>query len=432
MTQSRDKPRLRKVERLQLRRGDDVLLVLRDPTGLSEQVAFPIAAAPVLDALDGQRTAAQIRQSLAMRGLLDLELETIEALVRDLGEAGYLDDDAFRARWEAVHREFLADPVRRPRWAGLLYPDDPATLADAFARVLGDPAARLSPASESLGVLLPHQPPPGEADPPKASARVAATLMDAVLRGLPRAGDVDLVVVLGTDYHPGLQPFTITDKRYATPLGEVPSDPALVRALDRRLPWIRREELRHREALSCELVAAALKYLYGEACPKVLPVLCGPAALDLAPDGPVEAFIATMEHVLEDRRVLWWVSAELSHDGPAYGRPPLQAERVAALAERDQLCLAALAEGRPEALARRVTGGDEALGRPSGAAAMVTAARLFPIGYAADHVAYAAGRPPGQDDGWIGLAGLRFARPGLADDDDDGPWLTPAGRPPAA
>ncbi len=427
MTPPRDKPRLRKVERLQLRRGDDVLIVLRDPTGLSEQVAFPIAAAPLLDALDGQRTVPQIRQSLALRGVLDLDQGAIEAVVRDLGDAGYLDDDAFRARWEAVHRAFLADPVRRTRWAGVLYPDDPAVLAGQFAAVLGDPAARLSGTSDVLGVLVPHQPPPTGAEPPRAAARVAGELMAATLHDLPRADALDLVVVLGTDYHPGLLPFALTDKRHATPLGEAPTDPALVRALVRRLPWIRREEIRHRDAMSSELAVAALKYMYGETCPPVLSILCGPAALDAAPDGQVETFIATMEHVLEDRRVLWWIAAELSHDGPAYGRPALQSERVAALAGRDQLCLGALAEGRTELLARRLADAEDSLGRPSGAAALVSAARLFPVGYAADRVGYAAGRPPGPDDGWVGLAGLRFIRPGPEVDDD--PWLTPAGRP---
>ena len=108
--------------------------------------------------------------------------------------------------------------------------------------------------------------------------------------------------------------FVITDKRYATPRGELASDPALVRALDRRLPWIRREEIRHREALSLELAAAVLQHLYDGACPPVLPVLCGPGAIELDDGGPVESFLATMEHVLEDRRVLWLVTAELGHE----------------------------------------------------------------------------------------------------------------------
>ncbi|MDC0674089.1 AmmeMemoRadiSam system protein B [Nannocystis radixulma] len=414
-----DKPRLRKVERVALQRGDEALLVLRDPTGLSEQVAFPQEASVILDALDGQRTVPQLRQSLAMRGIIDIPLADLEALVRDLESAGYLDDDAFRARWEAIHREFLANPVRRPRWAGLLYPDDPTALGAALAAALPDPSARLADASDVLGVLLPHQPLPGTgAAPPDAAVHAAAGLSDEVLRGLPRARDIDLVVVVGTDYHPGLQPFVITDKRYATPRGELASDPALVRALDRRLPWIRREEIRHREALSLELAAAVLQHLYDGACPPVLPVLCGPGAIELDDGGPVESFLATMEHVLEDRRVLWWVTAELGHEGPAYGRAPLTRERAAALVARDRACLAALADARPEQL-ERCCKGVPGLDPPSGTAALVTAARLFPVGYGADLVAYASGRPVGPDDGWVGLGGVRFTRPVDSGDDDD-------------
>lgn len=417
MSTGRDKPRLRKVERLHLQRGDEALLVLRDPTGLSEQVAFPQEASVVLDALDGQRTVPQIRQSLAMRGILDIELADLEALVRDLEAAGYLDDAAFRARWEAIHREFLASPVRRPRWAGLLYPDDPAALAELLAAAIPDPSTRFTDAGAALGVLLPHQPLPAAGAPADAATRAAAGLCDEVLRGLPRARDIDLVVVLGTDYHPGLQPFVVTDKRYATPRGELASDPALVRALDRRLPWIRREEIRHREAMSLELAAAVLQHLYDGTCPPVLPVLCGPGAIELDEGGPVEAFLATMEHVLEDRRVLWWVTAELGHEGPAYGRPALTKDRAAALMARDRAALAALADGRPDQLGR-VCKDVPGLDPPSGTAALVTAARLFPVGYGADLVAYAAGRPVGADEGWIGLGGVRFTRP-VADDDDD-------------
>lgn len=427
MSSPREKPRLRKVERVALRRGDEALIVLRDPTGLSEQVAFPIAAAPLLDALDGQRTVAQIRQSLAMRGVLDIELADIEAIVRDLADAGYLDDADFRARWEQVHREFLADPVRRPRWAGLLYPDDPVELERSLAALVPGPAARLADDDHVLGVLLPHQPLPGVSPPgPDSAPEAARGLCDEVLRGLPRAGALDLVVVLGTDYHPGLQPFVITDKRYATPRGELAGDPALVRALDRRLPWVRREEIRHREAMSVELAVVVLQHMYGGSCPPILPVLCGPSALEVEPDGPVEAFLATMEHVLEDRRVLWWVAAELAHEGPAYGRPPLTGERAAALLARDRGCLAALADARVgqfERCCRDVPG----LEAPSGAAAAATAARLFPVGYGAELVTYAAGRPPGNDEGWIGLGGVRFTRPAVGTDDEPlTPWRPPA------
>jgi AmmeMemoRadiSam system protein B len=404
-----DRPRLRKVDRTLLRRGDELLVVLRDPLGLAEPAAFPQEAAQVLDMLDGQRNAAQIRQSLLLRERIDLSLEDIRALLAELGEAGYLDDDRFRGMWDAARRRFMASEIRPPRFAGVLYPEEPDELRAAMMSALPEPAGRLRRGSDVIGVLCPYQPLEGR----------AGALVEATLRGLPPAAEIDLIVLLGTDHHPGLLPFAITDKRYATPLAALPADPALVAALERRLPWIKREELRHREGMSLELGALALGHIYGDACPPVLPVLCGQTALLTGDDeAKTDAFLATMEHVLEGKRVLWWISAELSHAGPAFGRPPLAAEGLRALAERDLACLDSLAAGRPEQLVARCMENDEALGRPSGAAALSTVARLLPVGYRAELAEYLTLRSPGPDEGWVGLVGMRFCRPALLADDD--------------
>ena len=404
-----ERPKLRKLDRTVLRRGDEVLVVLRDPMGISEPAAFPQEAAQVLDMLDGQRTTAQVRQSLFLRGRMNLSLEVVLGLVEELGEAGFLDDDRFRGMWEAARADFMANEIRAPRFAGVLYPADPAALQAMLGAALPTPTARVSRSSEVVGVLLPYQPIEGR----------VATLLDTCLRGLPPAEQVDLVVLLGTDHHPGRLPFAITDKSYGTPLGPVPSDAALVDELERRLPWIRREELRHREAISLELAAVTLRHVYGDACPPVLPVLCGQTALRAGEDETAtDAFLATMEHVLEGRRVLWWIAAELSHAGPAFGRPLLAAEGVRALAERDLGCLDSLCAGRPEQFVQRCLENDEQLGHPSGAATLSTLARLLPVGYRAELVEYLTVRPPGPDEGWVGLVGMRFHAP-LADDVDD-------------
>jgi AmmeMemoRadiSam system protein B len=406
-----ERPKLRKLDRTVLRRGDEVLVVLRDPLGISEPAAFPQEATQVLDMLDGQRTAAQVRQSLFLRGRMTLSLEDVLGLVAELGEAGFLDDDRFRGMWEAARRDFMVSDVRAPRLAGVLYPEDPAALQAALASAVPDPAARIVRGSDVIGVLLPYQPIEG---------RVAA-LFDATLRELPAPDQIDLVVLLGTDHHPGRLPYAITDKAYGTPLGPLTTDVGLVDALERRLSWIRREELRHREATSLELAAVALRHVYGAACPPVLPVLCGQTALRGGEDeAATDAFLATMEHVLEDRRVLWWISAELSHAGPAFGRPLLAPDGVRALAERDLGCLDSLRAGRPEQFVSRCLENDETLGHPSGAAALSTVARLLPVGYRAEMVDYLTARPAGPDEGWIGLVGMRFRSPaGLEDDDDE-------------
>jgi AmmeMemoRadiSam system protein B len=404
-----DRPRLRKVDRTVLRRGDELLIVLRDPLGIAEPAAFPQEAGQVLDMLDGQHTPAQIRQSLLLRERVDLSLADIRALLAELGESGFLDDDHFRGLWDAARRSFMASEIRPPRCAGLLYAEDPDELRAAMQTVLPGPAGRLRRGSDVIGVLCPYQPLEGR----------TAALVEATLRGLPPANEIDLIVLLGTDHHPGLLPFAITDKRYATPLGALPVDAPLVAALERRLPWIRREELRHREGMSLELGALALGHIYGEACPAVLPVLCGQTALLTGDDeAKTDAFLATMEHVLEGRRVLWWISAELSHAGPAFGRPPLAPEDLRALAARDLACLDSLAAGRPEQLVARCIENDELLGRPSGAAALSTLARLLPVGYRAELAEYLTLRSSGPDEGWIGLVGMRFCRPALDDEYD--------------
>lgn len=404
-----DRPRLRKVDRTVLRRGDELLIVLRDPLGIAEPAAFPPEAGQVLDMLDGQHTAAQIRQSLLLRERVDLSLADIRALLAELAESGYLDDDRFRGLWDAARRSFMASEIRQPRCAGVLYAEEPDDLRAAMHAALPGPAERLRRGSDVIGVLCPYQPLEGR----------AAALVEATLRGLPPADEIDLIVLLGTDHHPGLLPFAITDKRYATPLGALPADVALVAALERRLPWIRREELRHREGMSLELGALALTHVYGDACPPVLPVLCGQTALLTGDDeARTDAFLATMEHVLEGRRVLWWISAELSHAGPAFGRPPLAPEDLRALAARDLACLDSLAAGRPEQLVARCMENDEMLGRPSGAAALSTLARLLPVGYRAELAEYLTLRSPGPDEGWVGLVGMRFCRPALDDEYD--------------
>ncbi len=402
-----ERPKLRKLDRTVLRRGDEALIVLRDPLGISEPAAFPHEAAQVLDMLDGQRTAAQIRQSLFLRGRMNLSLEDVLGLVDELGTAGFLDDDHFRDMWSAARTEFMANELRMPRFAGVLYPGD----GEALAAALPEPGAGFLPNSQVIGVLLPSQ-------PIEARGHVAA-LVAQTLRGLPVPEQIDLVVLLGTDHHPGRLPFAITAKSYSTPLGPLTSDASLVEAIERRLPWIRREEMRHRETISLELAAVTLHGAYGDACPPILPVLCGQTALGSGEDETAtDAFLATMEHVLEGRRVLWWISAELSHAGPAFDRPLLTPADVQSLRERDLGCIDSLCAGRPEQLVQRCMENGDLFGPPSGAATLSTLARLLPVGYRAELVEYLTVHPPGHDEGWVGLVGMRFHTPLQLDAED--------------
>lgn len=395
-----DRPKLRKVDRFEHRRGTQDLVVVRDPLGLTEPFGLDAELAPVLDLLDGTRTLPQIRQSLLMGHGLDLPLGDLAGFVAQLGDQGLLDDDAFRERWAELHAEFLEAPVRAPTLAGLVYPAEAGALAAELERwVPSRPggSARTRPDASLLGVLVPHGP----------IDRVGS-LLDETLRGLPAPDAIEQIVVLGTDHGPGLLPYATTAKPYATPLGTLPLAADLLGALERRVPWACREELRHRAAISLELAAVYLQHIYGPRCPPVLTVLCSSTALlDAEQQDARERFELALGSLCEGRPVLWWLSAELGHAGPAYGRPPLTDAHRMQLQARDAELLAALRTGDEAALVR-ATLREHPQGPASGGPTLVAAARMLPAGYRGELVRQTSYEAPGGEAGVVGVAGMRL------------------------
>ena len=152
-----------------------------------------------------------------------------------------------------------------------------------------------------------------------------------------------------------------------------------------------------------------LQHLYGDACPPIVPILCGQTVLEPRSDSDdqAERFIVTMESLLEDRDVLIWVCAELSHAGEAYGRPALSDAGAAAIEQRDRDLIEALRRGKADALATACAA-NHPQGRPSGGPALVTAARLLPLGARTELVEYALVDAPDDGPGRVGQAGVRF------------------------
>ncbi|NVB41995.1 AmmeMemoRadiSam system protein B [Pseudenhygromyxa sp. WMMC2535] len=395
-----DRPKLRRLERYRLDRDDEQLLVLRDPLELCEPFAVDAEFTPVLDALDGQRSLAQIRQSLMMRGVLEVDAEDLQLFVEDLAEAGLLDDEHFRARWSVAHDDFLDQEQRLPRRAGLLYPEDPGALARWLAPALPGqeaPSAEASADAPPLAIVTPHQPPPLVADG-----------LRRLLGLLPDPARYRRVVILATDHSPGLLPYASADKDWVTPLGLVPADLELLAALDERVPWLLREQIRLRASDPLEWTTLLLRALWGERCPPVLPIACGQTRLTTR-DGRDQAdeLVGALETLLGPAtaagEVLWWTAAELSHIGPAFGHPELPARE--AVEAEDRAILAPLLDGRPGELVRRCMERPSARW-PSGAAALATLAELLPLDARASLIDYQVLEAPGDRPGWIGAAAL--------------------------
>jgi len=395
-----DRPKLRKVDRHAHQRGPEALLVVRDPLGLADPFAIDAEFGVVLDLLDGTHTLSQVRQSLLMRHGMDLPLEDLRGFVGDLRDAGLLDDETFRDRWAQAHTDFLEATERAPVLAGVVYPEHPGELTASLERAVPSTVARIDPASRTCGLVVPH-------DPPDRAAAVG--LLDRTLRGLPPADRLEAVVILGTDHGPGLVPYVVTNKPFTTPLGSVPCASAFANALLRRLPWVGREEIRHRDAISIEIAVVYLQHLYGETCPPIVPILCGQTVLEPreGSEDQAERFVVAMESLLEDRDVLLWVSAELTHAGEAYGRPALSEAGAAAVEQRDRDLVEALRRGKADGIAAACSA-NHPQGRPSGGPALSTVARLLPETARAQLVQYALVDAP-DGTGKVGQAGVRMS-----------------------
>jgi AmmeMemoRadiSam system protein B len=399
MLDARRKPKLRQLDRHLISRDGEELVVLRDPMALSDPMAVDAEFGQVLDLFDGQRTLAQIRQSLLMTQELDVPLADLAAFADELAEAGFLDDDTFRKKWLALFERWLADPVRAPHLAGLAYPDDPGQLQALMATALPTTVSRIRSGSNVVACLIPHQPPDA-----------VGPILDATLRDLPAAEDVEAVVVLGTDHHPAMMPCVTTLKQWSTPLGTLQPHTKLIAALERRVPWIRREEIRFRTADAIELALLSVRHVYGDACPPIVPLACSAQGLADRTAKERDELLAALDGLLEDRAVLFIAAAELSHAGPAYRRGPLDAALLEDIEGYDRGLIEPLVQGRAAQFASRCRE-DGPQGRASGAFVLDVLARLLPVGNRAELADYRLLPAPGKQDGRIGAAGLRFRRP---------------------
>ncbi len=394
-----ERPKLRKVERHALEREHERLLVLRDPFGLVEPVALAAELAPVLDLMDGKHSLAQIRQSLLLKGVLDVPLDALGQLSDDFAERGLLDDDHFRTMWVERHERFRSEPMRRPAFAGVLYPSEPTQLRAMLERAAPEPRRRIDADTCLLAAVCPHQP-----------FDIAGSVLDPTLRGLPHPESLDVIVVLATDHQAGLTPFVVTDKVFATPIGTCESDSAFIAALERRVSWVRREEIRHANAHSVELAVVVLQHVFGASCPPIIPVLCGQTALSAGESNAGDEFVAALESLLEDRSVLWLVMAELSHTGPAYGHPSQSRAAIRKTRERDRELVDAILQGGSERFLRTALA-SQGQSLASGTATIHALLRCLPVDARAHLAAYQHAPVPGHVPGWVGMLGLHFFAP---------------------
>ncbi|HML62013.1 MAG TPA: AmmeMemoRadiSam system protein B [Solidesulfovibrio sp.] len=326
------------------------MILVRDRLGLVPYgTGVPPGLLPILALMDGLRSLDDLaREITALQGGRSVSREDILAVLAELDQAGLLDTERYRAAKTQAAADFAAKPIREAVFAGQAYPDTRALLApylDAILALAPQDAPALPAGARLLGIIAPH------IDPEAGKAAYGAAY--APLRGLaPKR-----VVVLGVGHQIIRGLYCLTNKSYATPLGDVPADAAAVARLRAAGgAAVDPGDLQHRDEHSVEFQAVFLRHVLGETPFSLVPVLCGSplgalsgnashaAFLDLA--GP---FLETLRELAATPDTLVVAGVDFCHIGPKFGHDkPAQLLEDAATAH-DAALLDALAAGDAEA-----------------------------------------------------------------------------------
>jgi MEMO1 family protein len=333
---------------VELKDGSRAVL-LRDPYGVLENATVVTPAAYwVLAHFDGKRELPEVLEALLAAGMRGVRLEDVERVAEQASTAGLVHGPAYDARHAQALAAFRSQP-RAPACAGGAYPDHEVELR------------------EMLAGFYTHADGPGPRDGRSRSGAGARLLVAPHIdfrRGGPAYAhayhalegcDADLYVVFGTAHASPPHLFTLTRQDYATPLGPVATDRAVVNALAAELPdeELFADELVHVGEHSCEFQMVWLRWVLGDRPFRAVPVLCSSISQLADPAAATGRFLTALARATRGRKVCYVAGADLAHVGPQYGdeRGPTRAE-LARLEAQDRATLAFLASGEPGAFHR--------------------------------------------------------------------------------
>jgi AmmeMemoRadiSam system protein B len=243
-------------------------------------------------------------------------MEAVENLVRELDEVMLLDSDRFRQARDKIYQEYGRLSVRAPYLAGRAYPEDRAELEGFLAEMMSEENPVPSPAAgQKIRALVAPHIDLGVGQ--RVYARAYGSLRDLA----PKR-----IVLLGVGH--GLQGslFSLTEKTFRTPLGDVPSDGDWVSAL--RVAGgssVSQDDFVHRSEHSLEFQLLFCQHLFTEPF-RIVPVLCGSfQELVAKVERPTEhddirAFLTALRDLLTDEPdTLVIAGVDFSHIGPKFG-----------------------------------------------------------------------------------------------------------------
>lgn len=313
-------PILRNLQFSPIKQGEDQLIVLWDPSGLSkEKLVLPLNYFFIVQHFDGEHSLLEIGALYLKRFGEFLMPSKVEQLVEDLDQRLFLEGaraDSARLRFRDEYRQA---PLRKAAFAGRSYEADGAKLKKQIDGFFSSEEGPDFKPSENQGKPI------RGLVAPTYDLKQAGPIYAWAYKELQDSEQPDVYVVFGTAYAGLDNLFALTDKDFETPLGLVHTDQSIVSRLKECLPGAFEEDICHQAEHAIEFQLPFLQQIVGVKKPfTIVPILTSFSAaslLDAAVRQAVDQFLAGLRTVLSETGRTYCViaGAELAHLGMRYG-----------------------------------------------------------------------------------------------------------------
>jgi AmmeMemoRadiSam system protein B len=339
-----NKPKFRNVTVQRTIYQDEPVFLLQDRLRLTEAaIVLPQGLGPLVMLCDGVHSLPEIKTALEHDYDLRLPEEVIANLLSQFDQALLLEGETYEQVKQRAIADYRTMPFRPPALAGPSYPAEAKALRRMLRGYSDEAPETPLAAPTSRGIISPH------IDYQRGGpiyAQVWASAAEAVRQA-------ELVIIFGTDHNGGYGTLTLTPQNYATPLGVMPTDQALVNRLADVLGPENAfaDELHHCGEHSIELALVWWQYIRGNKPCAMLPILCGTFHHFMVGQAKIEtetkfkAFVEVLQAEMTKRRTLIVAAGDLAHLGPAFDGPPLDAGAQTQMKVDDKVLMDTLAHG---------------------------------------------------------------------------------------
>jgi AmmeMemoRadiSam system protein B len=331
------------------------MITFHDPYQLTDKkIAVDMHLLPLLQLLDGRHDFRDIQMGLMQQqGGRMVYISDIESLIEQFDQACLLNSESFQNKMYRLRSEFIDRKDRPPVFAGKSYMSEPEVLSQFIQNV----ESNLKPLnSENIGdsitgILAPH-----------IDIAIAVNTYVNAYRYL-KGKHYDLVIILGINHQNQDGLFSVSDKNYITPFGEIQTDRAFIADLRKELPEgsLSSDDFGHKTEHSIEFQTIFLQYFLKGSF-MMVPILCGSiheyifGRQNLFADCRFLEVVKRMKTLIRKgkRRVLIVAGVDLSHVGLKFG-DSLPASAILSRAKsNDRTILSILSEDDPEKILNHV------------------------------------------------------------------------------